>query len=410
MRIPNPRLLLCGVVAACWALLGGAAPLRAQAAPAQGPNALALHIFQDAVQNARTAHARLAGPAPRVVPGNAPYQDGLAKLQAGQYAEAAVPMQTALRANPNSALYHGDMAAVQIGLQSVDDASLELVRARQIQPQNQWYTVALAAVKALRQQYPDASLNLDAAVSADSSMVDSAVAEAGVAWAWRGRRTTQAQAWAELATQRWPGMAEPWLRLAALYRPQHDTVRGMRAIQRYVALRPSDRSGLYLYAVYLYDVERTDSATVLAAEAAQDSTNRENASVILFNIGARAFTASQDTTAAARAHQGEKIDLAITALSRVMPIASPELAPRAGLYLGFAQLMKVAALDHDAESNRACPSAQALDTLLTRAGDNLRVGVALDSARVSSILNSTIPQYRDRARALVSQVCGGRRP
>ena len=408
MRRTHPILALCGVVAASWAL-SGAVPVRAQTAPAQAPNALPLHIFQDAVQNARTAYARLAGPAPRVVPGNAQYQDALAKLQAGQYAEAAVPMQTALRANPTSALYHGDMAAVQIGLQSVDDASLELVRARQIQPQNQWYTVALAAVKALRQQYPDASLNLDAAVSADSSIVDSALAEAGVSWAWRGRRNPQAQAWAELATQRWPGTAEPWLRLAALYRPQHDTARGMRAIQRYVSLRPTDRAGLYLYAVYLYDVERVDSATVLAAEAAQDSTNRENASVILFNIGARAFTAAQDTTPEARARQGEKIDLAINALTRVMPIASPQLAPRAGLYLGFAQLMKVAALDHEAEANRACAPAQALDSLLTRASDNLRIGVPLDSARVTGILTSTIPQYRDRARALVSQICG-RRP
>lgn len=403
----NPTFLLC-VAAACWTL-GGAPSARAQAASAPGPNTLALHIFQDAAQSARTAYARLAGPPPRVVPGLAQYQDGLAKLQAGQYVEAAPAMQAALRANQNSALYHGDMAAIQIGLQSVDDASLELVRARQIQPQNQWYTVALAAVKALRSQYNDASLNLDAAVAADSSIVDSVVAEAGVSWAWRGRRNAQAQAWAELATQRWPGIAEPWLRLAALYRPLGDTAKGLTAIQHYVALRPADRSGQYLYAVYLYDVGRSDSAVVYAAEAAQDSVNRENASVILFNIGARAFTASQDTSADGRAHQNEKVDLAVNALSRVMPIASPQLAPRVGLYLGFAQLMKVAALDREAETNRSCPSAEALDTLLTRAGENLRVGVPLDSARVSGILNSTIPQYRDRARALVGQVCG-RRP
>lgn len=405
MRNPRNTLLSVCVVAACWAL-AGVATLRAQAPAAPGPNALALHIFQDATTNARTAYARLSGPPPRVVPGNAQYQDGLTKLQAGQFVDAAPAMQAALRANPNSALYHGDMAAIQIGLQSVDDASLELVRARQIQPQNQWYTVALAAVKALRQQYNDASLNLDAAVAADSSIVDSTLAEAGVAWSWRGRRNAQTQAWAELATRRWPGIAEPWLRLAALYRPQGDTARGLSAIQHYVALRPDDRAGQYLYAVYLYDTGRADSAVVYASEAAQDSVNRENASVILFNIGARAFTASQDTSAAGRAQVGERVDLAVNALSRVVPIASPELAPRAGLYLGFAQLMKVAQLDHEAESNHACPSAQALDTLLTRAADHLRLGVSLDSARVSSILNSTIPQYRDRARALVHQACG----
>jgi hypothetical protein len=186
-------------------------------------------------------------------------------------------------------------------------------------------------------------------------------------------------------------------------------VRGLQAIQRYRELRPADVAGQYLYAVYLYDVGRYDSAATMAAEAARDSTNRESAAVILFNIGARTFQAAQDTAAAARVHQVERLDLAIRALAGVQPIASPELVPRVGLFLGYAQLMKVAALDHEAEANRSCPSAQALDTLLTRAADNLRVGIALDSARVTGIVTNTVPQYRDRARALVNQVCGGRR-
>jgi Tfp pilus assembly protein PilF len=409
VRNPLPTLLVCGA-AAGWAVSIGPAPARAQAAPTQNNMALALHIFQNAAQNARAAYTRLAGPQPRVVPGSAQYQDGLQKLQAGQYLEAQTALAAAVRANPNNALYHGDLAAAQIGVQSADDASLELVRARQLQPQNQWYTVALAAVKAMRQQFSDASLNLDVAVAADSAIADSAVAEAGVAWAWRGRRNPQAQAWAELATQRWPSTAEPWLRLASLYRPQHDTARGMAAIRRYVTLRPEDPAGQYLHAVYLYDVGSYDSATTLAAQAAQDSASRETAAVILFNIGARSFQASQDTAAEARAQQGAHLDLAIRALSAVQPVASPDLGPRVGLFLGYAQLMKVALLDHEAEANRSCPSAQALDTLLTRASDNLRAGVSLDSARVSGVLTGTIPQYRDRAQALVNQVCGGRRP
>ncbi len=408
MRNPLPTLLVCGV-AACVAASVGAAPARAQATSAQAGTALALHIFQDAIQNARTAYARLAGPQPRVIPGNVQYQDGLAKLQAGQFIEAQTALAAAVRANPNNALYHGDLAAAQIGMQSVDDASLELVMARQKQPQNQWYTVALAAVKALRQQYPDASLNLDVAVAADSSIIDSVVAEAGVAWSWRGRRNAQAQAWSELATARWPGIAEPWLRLASLYRPQHDTARGLAAIQHYRTLRPADPAGTYLYAVYLYDTGRYDSATTLASEAARDSTNRETASVMLFNIGARTFQAAQDTSAAAREQQAARLDLAARALSSAQAIAAPDLAPRVGLFLGYAQLMKVAVLDHEAEANRQCPAAQALDTLLTHAGENLRVGLALDSARVTGIVSSTLPQYRERARALVTQICGGRR-
>jgi hypothetical protein len=162
--------------------------------------------------------------------------------------------------------------------------------------------------------------------------------------------------------------------------------------------------------VYLYDVGRYDSAVTLAAEAARDSVNRESASVILFNIGARSFQAAQDTAEAARAHQGEQLDLAIRALSAVQPVASEELTPRVGLFLGYAQLLKVARLDHEAEAERNCASAQALDTVLTQAGENLRTGLALDSARVSGVLTNTIPQYRDRARALVNQVCGSRRP
>ena len=403
---------LGAVAVLCWTLSGGAAPAHAQAATPQatGPNALALHIFQDAVVNARTAGARIAGPAPRTPPGNVQYQDALAKLQAGQLLEAQTAMQAALRLNPNSALYHGDLAAIQIGMQAVDEASLELVRARQIQAQNQFYTIALAAVKALRQQWSDASLNLDAAVSADSSVIDAEMAEAGVAWSWRARRNMQAMAWALVATVRYPTIAEPWLRLAAVYRQQRDTTKGLQAIERYAQLRPDDRAGQDIHAIFLYDLGRMDSAVVYAAAAAQDSANREPAGVILYNIGARTFQAAQDTAIAARAHQTERLDLAISALSLAKPITAPELAPRVALFLGYAQLLKVAALDQQAEQNRACAPAQALDSLLTRAGENLRAGQAMDSARVAPILSNTLPQYRVRAQALVNTICNARRP
>jgi Tfp pilus assembly protein PilF len=403
---------LGAVVVLCLALSGGPSLVLAQAAAPQasGPNALALHVFQDAVVNARAAYARLAGPSTRTPPGNAQYQDALAKLQAGQFIEAQTAMQAALRLNQNSALYHGDLAAIQIGLQAVDEASLELVRARQIQPQNQHYTMALAAVKALRQQWNDASLNLDAAVAADSGIITAAVAEAGVAWSWRARRNMQALAWALVATTRYPDLAEPWLRLASVYRMQRDTTKGLQAIERYAQLRPDDHAGQYLHAVFLYDLGRMDSAIVYAAAAAQDSANQEQASVILFNIGARALQSSQDTSAAGRAQMGARLDQSILALTRARPIAGPDLAPRVALFLGYAQLQKVAVLDQEAEQNRACTAAQALDSLLTQAGDNLRAGQALDSARVTPIVNNTLPQYRVRALALVNTICGGRRP
>ncbi len=405
---PIRHLVVCSVAAACWAV-GGVTPSRAQDAPAPGPTALAMHIFNDAVQNARTTSARLAGPQPRVVPGLAQYQDALTKLQAGRFVEASTAMQAALRANPNSALYHGDMAAIQIGLQSVDDASLELVRARQIQQQNQWYTVALAAVKALRGQYPDASLNLEAAVSADSSIVDSVVTEAGVAWSWRGRRTAQAQAWALIATARWPGLAEPWLRLATLYRQQRDTTtRGMQAIRRFSALRPADHVGQLLFAFYLYDAGMNDSALAMAIAAAEDSTQRDRAAEVMYGVGARSLQlASSDTV---RAHQVGHVDTALIALSRSRAAAAPEMLPRVQLVLGYAQLTRVAVLDQQAEHNRQCDPARQLDSLVTQAAENLRAGVALDSARVTPILDTTIPQYRTRVTALVRQVCGDRRP
>lgn len=406
---PIRNLVVCSVAAACWAVSGGVALSRAQAAPAQGPpNGLAIHIFQDAVQNARTAYTRLAGPQPRVVPGLAQYQDALTKLQAGQILEAMTAMQAALRANGGSALYHGDMAAIQIALQSVDDASLELVRARQIQPENQWYTVALAAVKALRLQFSDASLNLDVAVSADSSIIDSVVAEAGVAWSWRGRRTAQAQAWALIASQRWPGTPEPWLRLATLYRQQRDTTHGMQAIQHYYTLRPADHVGQLLYAFYLYDAGRNDSALAMATAAAEDTAQRERASEVMYGVGARSLQlASTDTV---HAHQVGHVDTALIALSRAREAASDELRPRVQLVLGYAQLTRVAVLDQQAERNRACEPARQLDSLVTQAAENLRAGIALDSARVAPILDGSIPQYRTRVNALVRQVCSERRP
>jgi tetratricopeptide (TPR) repeat protein len=413
---PIRNLVVCGLAVAGWAVFGGvtlsraqAAPAQgAQAAPAQGANAAAVHIFQDAVQNARTAYARLAGPQPRVVPGLTQYQDALAKLQAGQLFEALTAMQGAIRANGNSALYHGDMAAIQIALQSVDDASLELVRARQIQPQNQWYTVGLGAVKALRQQYSDASLNLDVAVSADSAIVDSVVAEAGVAWSWRGRRTAQAQAWALIATQRWPGTPEPWLRLATIYRQTRDTAHGMPAIQRYYTLRPADHVGQLLYAFYLYDAGRNDSALAMATAAAEDSAQRDRAAEVEYGVGARSLQlASADTV---RAHQMGHVDTALIALARAKADANDELRPRVQLVLGYAQLTRVAVLDQQAERNRSCAPAMALDSLVTSAADNLRAGLPLDSARVAPILEATIPQYRTRVTALVRQVCSERRP
>jgi len=412
VRTTTRSLVIGTFTIACWVLSGGAVSAHAQAAAPQtsGPNTLAMHIFHDAVVNARAAGARIAGPSPRTPPGNVQYQDALAKLQAGQLLEAQTAMQAALRLNPTSALYHGDLAAIQIGIQAVDDASLELVRARQIQPQNQFYTIALAAVKALRQQWNDASLNLDVAASADSSIIDAEVAEAGVAWSWRARRNMQAMAWAQVATARYPNIAEPWLRLAFMYRQQRDTTKGLLAIERYAQLLPDDRAGQYLHAIFLYDLGRNDSAIVYAAAAAQDSANREQAGVILYNIGARAFQAAQDTAAAARLHQAEKLEMAISALSRAQPIVSPELAPRVALFLGYAQLLTVAALDQQAEQNRACAPAQALDSLLTRASDNLRAGQAIDSARVAPILENTLPQYRIRARALVNTICSARRP
>jgi hypothetical protein len=404
--------ILGAIAVLCWTLSDGTSAVRAQATAPQaaGPNALALHIFQDAVVNARTAYARIAGPAPRTPPGNAQYQDALAKLQAGQLLEAQTAMQAALRLNPASALYHGDLAAIQLGLQMVDEASLELVQARRNQQNNQFYTIALAAVKALRQQWMDASLNLDAAVSADSGIIDAEVAEAGVAWAWRARRNVQAKDWALVATVRYPNIAEPWLRLAAVYRQQRDTTRGLQAIERYAQMRPDDRAGQYLHAIYLYDLGRSDSAIVFAAASAQDSANREQAGVILYNIGARTFQAAQDTAAAARPQQATRLDLAISALSHAMPIAAPDLTPRIALFLGYAQLQKVAALDGQAERDRACAPAQALDSLLMHAAENLRVGQPLDSVRVAPILSSTIPQYRVRAQGLVNTICGGRRP
>jgi tetratricopeptide (TPR) repeat protein len=342
------------------------------------------------------------------VPGLTQYQDALAKLQAGQLFEALQAMQNAIRANTNSALYHGDMAAIQIALQSVDDASLELVRARQIQPQNQWYTVALGAVKALRQQYSDASLNLDVAVSADSAIVDSVVAEAGVAWSWRGRRTAQAQAWAMIATQRWPGTAEPWLRLATIYRQQRDTAHGMPAIQHYYTLRPADHVGQLLYAFYLYDTGRNDSALAMATAAAEDSAQRDRAAEVMYGVGARSLQlASTDTV---RAHQMGHVDTALIALSRAKAGSTDELRPRIQLVLGYAQLTRVAVLDQQAEHDRACAPAMVLDSLVTQASENLRAGLPLDSIRVAPILDATIPQYRTRVTALVRQVCGNRRP
>jgi len=393
----TPRhLFLASLAAACWAVSGGAALGRAQAPAAPPAGDGALRILAQATANARTTWARLAGAQPRNAPGATQYQDGLTKLQAGQFADALVPLQAAVRLNANNAIFHSDLAAASAGLERWDDAALEMVRARQIQPGNQWFTVALAAVKAVREQWVDASLNLDVAISADSAMIDSTIAEAAVSWAARARRVPQLLAWSQLATQRFPGIAEPWYRLASAYQQQNDTTRGIAAIRRYVALRPTDRLGLFLYSVFLFNTGQNDSAMVLATEAARDSSLQERAGEVLFGIGARMLNAG-------------KADTAVLALSRAQTTVTAELRSRVSLFLGHAQLQRFATVYQTAERERACEPAQRLDSLLSQAAENLRVGAALDSARVAPILETSIPQFRRNAETMVTQYCTRRR-
>ena len=394
MRVATSPLLVSSLVVACWAA-GNPDAARAQANGTVS-NSGAVLIFQRAADSARAAFPRLAGAQPRVVPGAAQYQQGLTALRGARYAEALAPLQEAARLNANSALYHGDLAAVYAGLERWDEAALELVLARRAQGQNQWYTVALAAANAIRRQWADAATNLQAAVLGDSAIIDSVLAEAAVQWSWRARRNAEMLGWAQLATRRYPGIAEPWLRLASYYQQQRDTTRGAEAIHRYVALRPDDPTGQFVFSVFMYDLSRNDSALAFATRAAGDSANRERASEVLFGIGARALTAG-------------RADTAMLALSRAQSGVAPELRPRVSLFLGHAQLQGVAALDQRAERNRDCDAASGLDSLLSVAATNLEAGLALDSARVAPILNSTIPQYRQRSAALVRQVCAGRR-
>ena len=397
MAVTPRHLFLASLAAACWAVSGGAALGRAQAPAAPPTGDGALRILAQATANARTTWARLAGAQPRNAPGASQYQDGLTRLQAGQYADALAPLQAAVRLNANNAIFHSDLAAASAGIERWDDAALELVRARQIQPGNQWFTVALAAVKAVRTQWAEASLNLDVAVSADSAIIDSTIVEAAVNWSARARRVPQMLVWSQLATQRFPGIAEPWYRLASSYQQQNDTTRGIAAIRRYVALRPTDRLGLFLYSVFLFNTGQNDSALVLATEATRDSSLQERAGEVLFGVGARMLQAS-------------KADSAVLALSRAQTTVTAELRPRVSLFLGYAQLGRLAAMDQQAEQNRACEPAMRLDSLLNQAAENLRAGAALDSARVAPILEGTIPQYRVRSAAMVSQYCRGRRP
>jgi Flp pilus assembly protein TadD len=397
VAVTSRHLFLASLAAACWAVSGGAALGRAQA-PAAGPAGDgALRILAQATANARTTWARLAGAQPRNAPGATQYQDGLTKLQAGQYAEALAPLQAAARLNANNAIFHSDLAAASAGIERWDDAALELVRARQIQPGNQWFTVALAAVKAVRAQWADASLNLDVAISADSAIIDSTIVEAAVSWAANARRVPQMIAWSQLATERFPGIAEPWYRLAGSYQQQNDTTRGIAAIRRYIALRPTDRTGLYLYSYFLFITGQNDSALVFATEAARDSSLQERAGEVLFGVGARMLQAS-------------KADTAVLALSRARTTVTAELQPRVSLFLGYAQLSRFAEIYQQSEPNRACEPAMRLDSLLSQAAENLRAGAALDSARVAPIIEGTIPQYRVRTAAMVSQYCRGRRP
>ena len=186
------------------------------------------------------------------------------------------------------------------------------------------------------------------------------------------------------------------------------TVHGMPAMQRYFTMRPADHIGQLLYAFYLFDAGRNDSAFVMATAAAEDSVQRDRAAEVMYGVGARAFQAAGNDTVPATS--APRLDTALLALGRAKAAAADELRPRIQLVLGYAQLTRARDLVQVVARNHQCPAAMQLDTLVTQATENLHGGFAVDSTRVAPILATILPDYQTRTAALLHQACPAPHP
>lgn len=375
-----------------WISLTAAVAVPGTAAAQAPPDSSLIEI---AAVRARLVAARNERPVATARPQRADpaltrYLAGIAQLGTHQFDSAQVPLRAAVTASPNNARYHGDLAFALAGAGRMNEAADEYVAAARLQPANPWYDVGLAAVRAKQTLWPQAKAGYDAAVRADSSIIDRRLVTAVSDCLDEGGFVPELTAWSRMASVRFPDEPMPWLRLATLLR-HSDSAEGLAAVRRYRVLAPNELLGAALYANYLLGLGEDDSALVLAGQSAADTALWPYAWPVYLQIGGRLFQARAYTQASQ-----------VLARGRVLAPATRRV--QFSLFLGYTNVQRLGPMYADAAQHKDCAKAHAVDSLEVSVRRDLEEGMAAgDSARISQITTTLLPQARTRIHELLAQ-------
>lgn len=388
MAVTRTRLDLIALVLVSAGALAAPRVARAQA-PSGGQTVQDSSLLETAANKARLVATRLESEATprgraRPDPVAAQYLEGVAQLGKRQFDSALVPLRAAAMVSQNNARYHGDLAYALAGLGRWEDAATEYAAAVRLQAANPWYYVGLAAVRANQEHWQQAGANFALALGIDSAIFEPSLIAVATYCFERGGFDTELLEWSRLATQKFPDEPTPWLRLATLLRARGDTAGGLAAIQKFRTLQPDDRLGAAVYALYLYDQGKMDSAVALARRAATDTMLRSYAWPVYLRVGAHLL-------------QAKDLEKASQVLEEGRNIAPEGRRKQFSLYLGYSNVQRLAPLYTDAAQKKDCREARLVDSLITTVDRDMHESIALgDSAQMTQIITTVLPQFRSR--------------
>jgi Tfp pilus assembly protein PilF len=352
----------------------------------------ALHARETArtLERQQPAHGRAA----RSNAGEAQYVLGMAWLMRDQVDSALGLLRQAVTENPNMARFHGDLAFGLAAAGHWAEAEEQYRSAIQLQEKNAWYYVGLGAAQVAQEHWTQAAASFTLAVNADSAVIVRQLAgPAGTAFQNAGMRQ-ELEDWSRVCTVRFPEEPTPWLRLASAEYTRHDTVAGLADIRRYRSLRPEDPTGKMLYAEYLLAEGKNDSALAFALDASSDSSLRQIAATVLYNVGGHYLRA-------------EKYDSAANAFEKGRPLAPATYLPQFDLYMGIAQLRVLGKRYNDAAQGSDCHRVPVLDSMLTAIVATVNAGASADTSLARQVLEGPVPQYRHAIDNFKHQCPGG---
>lgn len=371
-------------------LLGLTLPLRAQA---QSSVSADTSWLASIALNARTRANQLAAGQRPDARAEAQYNEAIAELERGAWSDASITLQAALQRARTNARYRGDLAYALARTGNWTDAHASWVQAYQAMNQNPWFLVGAAYAKAQQRSWADAAGTIQLAVQADSAIIDARLASEAATWFQQAGDGTQALQWARLAVAKDSTDGRSWLRIAAGLNARNDSgPESARAIHKAVTLLPNDRLANGLYAGWLYQNNRIDSALARAAIAAQDSSYQS-------------FAANLHFEAARQALRRRDVAKARAALTTGRQWATPEQRPGYAYLMGRVELLHASTILAAIETTPNCDSARLVDTVLASAQRNLTEGASFDTTGAPMFLTQVLPNYRTQATNAVQSSC-----